>query len=137
MYIGGLAFVNQSVTLIARGGSENPRLPRQPAYECLTLKNELQLYQLLISSIKKSIIHYSRKKIRLIQAAYVHSLHRCSSSSYPSLLGVLSSTPPSISGRTCEKMKWSIATLTGLNLWNKRYVLALVAWPPIQKNFGQ
>jgi hypothetical protein len=81
VYVGGLAFVNQSVTLIARGGSENPRLPRQPAYECLTLKNELQLYQLLISSIKKSITHYSRKKIRLIQAAYVHSLHRCSSSS--------------------------------------------------------
>jgi hypothetical protein len=68
VYIGGLAFVNQSVTLIARGGSENPRLPRQPAYECLTLKNELQLYQLFISLIKKPVIHYSRKKIGLIQA---------------------------------------------------------------------
>jgi hypothetical protein len=37
-------------------------LPKQPAYEYLTLKNELQLYQLLISSIKKSIIHYVQEE---------------------------------------------------------------------------
>ena len=55
----------------------------------------------------------------------------------PSLLGAQNSIPPSIFGRTYEKMKQPITTFMGLSLWNGRYVLALIAWLPIQRNFGQ